>query len=183
MLLALVNFQYYIKHFLAGEVLFKLHGDELQNEIQLLLYDLVRSHVPQWKQMRVLEVVSAIVAETLIEMGVIILSEPVEIHWPNGYITKPIAPNRGKGGKKQQKSKHGIFGEFVAKLAPSLPVASEQVRGNKSKVAPKVFKTPVKSKKSKVAEGQNTEAMEVEPKQVDSNVHQGLPVQARRGTL
>ena len=181
LLTLLINQQENMEPFLLGEVLFKLHGDELYNKIQFLLDDLVCTHVPRWKQMRILEVVSAIVPETLIEMGVIILSEPVEIHWPNGYVTKPLGPSRGKGGEKQQKSKHGIFGELVAKLSPSLPVETGKQIGKKTKVASKVFKTPLKSKKSKVSDDKNTEAMEVEPEQVDSNVHQGLPVHALRG--
>ena len=169
--------------FLSGEVLFKLHGDELKNEIQLLLYDLVCGNMPQWKQMRVLEVVSAIVAETQIEMGVIILDELVEIHWPNGYVTKPLAPSRGKSGKKKQKSKHGIYGELVAKLAPTLPVETGKENAQpKSKAVSTSFKPPLKSKRSKVTETP-AEPMEDDHEQVDSNLHQGLPVQARRGTF
>ena len=168
---------------LSGEVLFKLHGDELQNEIQLLLYDLVRDNMPQWKQMRVLEVVSAILAETLIEMSVIILDEPVEIHWPNGYVTKPLAPGRGKSGKKTQKSKHGIYGELVAKLAPTLPVETGKENAKpKSKAVSKNFKPPLKSKRSKVTETPAA-PLDEDHEQLDSNLHQGLPVQARRGTF
>ena len=54
----------------------------------------------QWKQMRVLEVVAAIVAETMIENGVMILTEPVEIHWPHGMVSKPNPTPRSKKGKK-----------------------------------------------------------------------------------
>ena len=50
--------------------------------------------------MRVLEVVAAIVAETLIKNGVMILSDPVEIHWPHGMISKPNQSSRSKKGKK-----------------------------------------------------------------------------------
>ena len=64
-----------------------------------------------------LEVTSAIVAETLIEMGVLIISDPSEIHWPNSTISKPLPGNRARKGKKVQKNRHGIFGELVSSLA------------------------------------------------------------------
>ena len=72
--------------------------------------------------MRCLEVIAAIVAETLIEIGVLILTEPAEIYWPNGLVSKLSGQTRTKKkGKITQKTKHGIFGELVSTLAPSIP--------------------------------------------------------------
>ena len=132
---------------MTGEVLFKLQGEELKTKLQNVLYDLVREGMPQWKQMHSLDVISALVAETLIEMGVLILTEPAEIHWPNGMITKPIPLPRGKKGKKFKKQKHGVFGELVSSLAPSIPQQSASAAcGAKSKSiqGAKAFKPPRK---------------------------------------
>ena len=74
-----------------GAMLFNIHASDLKDEIQLLLFDLVKDGLPIWKQMRSLEIVSAIVAETLIEMGVRVLTQPEEIHWPMGGVTKPAS--------------------------------------------------------------------------------------------
>ena len=81
---------------LIGEILFKCHGMVLKTELQNLLYELVQDDVPQWKQIRVLEVVSAVLAEMLIEMGVVIFTEPPEIHWSKDVITKPVPPPKAR---------------------------------------------------------------------------------------
>ena len=140
--------------------------------------------------MRALEVISAIIAETLIEMGVMILTEPPEIHWPNGSISQMSAPVRGKKGKKVQKTKHGIFGELVCSLAPTLPITKSTGNNSQLKKAAqtsKGFKAPLKKKTN-----QSSEVIQVEESpdlisqddvQGDNNVvlgHQGLPVQGRR---
>ena len=146
--------------------------------------------MPVWKQMRCIEVIAALLAETLIEMGVMILTEPIEIHWPNGMLTKPNTQPKGKKGKKIQKNKHGIFGEIVADLAPTLP--PQQVMEKKTKTTtkgsnalPKAFKTPIKAVgKQAVIEEKPTESAKEVGAAGDNNViaiHQGLPVQGRRG--
>ena len=84
-------------------MLFKLQSDELKVELENVLYDLVCEKLPAWKQMQCLEVISAIMAKTVIEIGVLILKEPPEIHWPNGMIMKPNPSVKGKKGKKVQK--------------------------------------------------------------------------------
>ena len=111
---------------IAGEVLFKIHGMDLKTELQNLLYELVRDDVPPWKQMHALEVVSAILAETIIEMGIVILTDPPEIHWSKEMITKPPPVPRGRKGKKVEKNAHGIYGKIVANLAPSVPTDSKK---------------------------------------------------------
>ena len=45
----------------------------------MLLFDLVKEKLVLWKQMRCLEVTVAIVAKTLMEMGVQIMLSPEEI--------------------------------------------------------------------------------------------------------
>ena len=173
---------------ISGEVLFKLHADDLKTEIQNILYDLVKERLPQWKQMRALEVISAIIAETLIEMRVLIFAEPPEVHWPNGLVSKLAVPVRGKkSGKQTQKQKHGVFGDLVSKLAPTIP--DESSSQNKTKVATKgrkSFKTPTKVQKT----ASTSVAVEVDETANAnggagncsvSDAHQGIPALGRRG--
>ena len=94
----------------------------------MLLFDLVKEKLVLWKQMRCLEVTAAIVAETLMEMGVQIMLSPEEITWPTGEVTKPAGPGpKKKGGKKVAKNKHGVFGELVNDLAPKLPESAATI--------------------------------------------------------
>ena len=88
-----------------GAVLFNIHAFDLKDELQLLLFDLIKEKMPIWKQMRALEIVAAVVAETLMEMSVTILTTPEEIHWPMGCVTRPGAQKTNKKGKKLRKSK------------------------------------------------------------------------------
>ena len=172
------------KFCIAGEILFKIHADELKVEVQNLLYELAREQMPLWKQMRALEVTSAIVAETLIEMGVLIISDPAEIHWPNGTISKPVAGPRGRKGKKTQKNRHGIFGDLVSSFVP--PTIEKNKPAGKSSASTsggKRFKAPLKSttvqSESQEANGGNEDRLD-EP---SNPLHQGLPVQGRRGIV
>ena len=121
-----------------------MHADELKVELENVLYDLVHDKMPVWKQMRCLEVISALVAETMIELGVMILTDPPEIHWPNGMITKPNVPAKNCKGKKVQKNKHGIFGELVSNLAPTLPAETVE---KSEKVQRKVLQLALNSLK------------------------------------
>ena len=160
----------------------------LKTELQNLLYELVQDDVPQWKQMRVLEVVSAVLAETLIEIGVVILTEPPEIHWSKDVITKPAPPPRARRGKQVTKNSHGIYGKLVADLAPTLPAESK--RGKKG-----VFKAPLKKTEAKKASTKKmSKSLQVEctpPNDKEENddesdknpmQHKGLPVQGCRGS-
>ena len=174
--------------FPTGEIVFRLHGEELKIEIQNILYDLVRENMPHWKQMRVLEVVAAIVAETMIENGVMILTEPVEIHWPHGMVSKPNPTPRSKKGKKIQKQRHGIFGELVATLAPTVPsIATGENKENSN--PPQQNATAKRStrtcKSNKPAETVVRPPMDDDAgeggKDTEVASHKGLPVQGRRG--
>ena len=179
---------YRLINIFIGEILFKCHGMVLKTELQNLLYELVQDGVPQWKQMRVLEVVSAVLAEMLIEMGVVILTEPPEIHWSKDVITKPPPPPRARRGKQVMKNLHGIYGKLVADLAPTLPAESK--RGKKG-----VFKAPLKKAEPKKASTKKfSKSLQVEctpPDDKEDNYddsdenpmqHKGLPVQGCRGS-
>ena len=172
--------------YFAGEVLFKLHSDDLKIELENVLYDLVRERLPQWKQMRGLEVISAIIAETLIEMGVLIFCEPPAVHWPNGLVSKlaAAAARSKKRGKNVQKQKQGIYGELVSTLAPTIPQQKENAPA--SKVVKKAtkggkFKTPLKevitSNVQKEPSDNTSAAVDtISGAAGDStDVHQGLP--------
>ena len=118
--------------------------------------------------MRSLELAAALVAETLMELGVKIFTNPEEIHWPNGNVTKPSSPaSKKKTGKTKQKNKHGVYGQLVADLAPKIPkgqptkeaaCTQKESKGNAS--------TRGKTKKQKTTE-----------EQVIAVEHEGLPVQ------
>ena len=152
---------------------------DIKDEIQNLLFDLVKEKMVLWKQMRCLELAAALVAETLIEMGVQIVTNPDEIHWPTGHVSKPSAPLRKKkGGKKTEKNKHGVFGQIVADLAPKLPadgqvqvVQSENSNTEIGTQEAKVTRSKNKNKKSKSSKN-DEDVIEIE--------HEGLPVQPRK---
>ena len=125
-------------------------------------------------------------------MGVLIFTEPAEIHWPNGLVSKLSGPSGSKKGKKNQKTKHGIFGELVSNLAPSIPPSSDDATskvGKKgSKPPAKGFKTPIKNKPIATVTKNLQEISEAGEGAVggagDSAVdalHQGLPAQGHRG--
>lgn len=98
-----------------------------------------------------LEVVAAIVAETLIEMGVLIFVEPPVIHWPNNLVTKlPAGTRTKKKGKTTQKHKHGIYGELVASLAPSIPPQNDKAMISVGKKGSKVASSRLQSKQCPV---------------------------------
>ena len=102
----------------------------------MLLFDLVKEKLVLWKQMRCLEVTVAIVAETIMEIGVQIMLSPEEITWPTGEVTKPAGPApKKRGGKKVAKNKHSVFDELVNDLAPKLPADNvESIQKSKESV-------------------------------------------------
>ena len=64
--------------------------------------------------MRVLEIVAAQIADDLKKGGTKFEMDPDRVTWPDGTVTKKIAPS--KKGKKNPPpgSKHGVFGVIVA---------------------------------------------------------------------
>ena len=92
-----------MQNWISGAVLFNFHALDLKVELQNLLFELAREDLVLKKQMRCVEITAALVAETLIELGVAIVTQPEEIHWPNGTVSK--TPEPGKKNKKVVKSR------------------------------------------------------------------------------
>ena len=162
-----------------GAVLFNIHALDLQDEIQLLLYDLAKEKMPIWKQMCCLEILAAIVAETLMEMSVNFLTTPEEIHWPMGCITRPGAHAAIKKGKRSTKKQGGVFGQIVHDYAPKGPVSD----ANPSKVSQAVASKPKNTQSSKAKEQEKAAEPAEDTDGVMNTIHEGLPVQERKCRL
>ena len=67
--------------------------DELVNLIHQLNVD----KVSLWKQMRIIKIVSAVIAERLIENGTQFIIDPNQVIWPDGKITKIPTPQKKAG--------------------------------------------------------------------------------------
>ena len=67
--------------------------DELVNLIHQLNVD----KVSLWKQMRIIEIVSAVIAERLLENGTQFIIDPDQVIWPDGKITKIPTPQKKAG--------------------------------------------------------------------------------------
>ena len=160
---------------ISGAVLFNLHALDLKVEIQNLLYDLVKEDMVLWKQMRCVEITVALIAETLIELGVSIITQPEEIHWPNGTVSKPNQPTKKKRGAKkaENKNKQGIFGQIVSDLAPKLPKESHgESTGSDEGSQAKQSASKTRSKKT------SSKTKKTDSEDFDAH-HEGLPAQAR----
>ena len=155
----------------------------------MLLFDLVIEKLVLWKQMRCLGVIAAIVAETLMEMGVQIMLSPEEITWPTGKVMKPAGPApKKKGGKKVVKNKHGVFGELVNNLAPKLPADNvESIPKSKGSVvtSKKQSTRKVKGTQPAVTASQimSNHTDDDHPDEGQITAHSGLQVQARKCKL
>ena len=133
--------------------------------------------------MRCVEITAALVAETLIELGVSIVTQPDEIHWPNGTVSKSPEPTKKRKGKKTEKNKHGIFGQLVSDLAPKLPKQKKNVNDQGSS-EPAEGASVASVKKRKVTS--KTKAKNTDKNRTDNETetdfngqHEGLPVQGR----
>ena len=62
--------------------------------------DMDQNKTPLWQQMRVVEIVSAALADKVMNNGCTINLEPEEIVWSDGTITKALPPPKGRGRKK-----------------------------------------------------------------------------------
>ena len=157
-----------------GAVLFNIHALDLQDEIQLLLYDLAKEKMPIWKQMRCLEILATILAETLMEMSVKFLTTPEEIHWPMGCITCPGAQAPVKKGKRAVKKQGGVFGQIVHEYVPKGPVSEENPSNASQAVASKLKNT----RNSKTKEKEKAPVEDADGQMPVA--HEGLPVQERK---
>ena len=72
-------YAWFVNIFSTGAVLFNLHSGALENQIRELLGNLNDEKLPLWKQMRCLEVIAAVLAETLMQHGTIFSLDPEEI--------------------------------------------------------------------------------------------------------
>ena len=90
------------------------------NELSILLNELNERKMPLWQQMRMIEIVSAVLAEELMTQGTVINLDPEEILWTDGSVSRPQGnEKKGKGRKKTNPtSKHGVFGKIVHEYGP-----------------------------------------------------------------
>ena len=158
-----------------GAVLFNIHAFDLKDELQLLLFNLIKEKMHIWKQMRALKIVAAIVAETLMEMSVTILTTPEEIHWPMSCITQPGAQTTKKKGKKTSKKQGGIFGNIVYEYAPKTP--PNETEQSKKCEGPSTTTTVTRSNKGKLKIAASTGNDETQSHSDHLQQHEGLPVQ------
>ena len=114
--------------FLTGAVLFNLHGFDLVNELSNLLRDLnSQKKTPLWMQMRILEILSAELADKLMQNGCKIFVEPEEIIWPDGLISRPSecdSSGKKKRKKKSPTAKDGVFGKIITEYGPKKKVSA-----------------------------------------------------------
>ena len=101
--------------------MFNLHCDVIEDQIRDLLLTLNREKMPLWKQMRCLEIISAVIAENLMENGTEFYFEPEKIVWPDKTVTSPPSKTQMRklreSGKGSKKTKHGLWGDLVNKYS------------------------------------------------------------------
>ena len=102
--------------------------------------------------MRIIEIVSAIVAERLMENGTQFVMDPDQVIWPDGKITKVPTPQK-KGRARTKKlaatSKNGVFGKIIQKFG-SKSSAANAITNEVEVIVPA-------SDKSDASEGPSTE--------------------------
>ena len=97
--------------YLAGAILFGIHSEDLCNELRELVSELNKTKIALWKQMRIIEIIAADLADRLTQGGTKFEMEPDRVIWPDGTITKKSTPSgRSKRTKKVPPavSKHGL---------------------------------------------------------------------------
>ena len=171
-----------------GAVVFNIHAFDLKDEIQILLAELEKEKMPIWKKMRCIEVVAAIVAETLMEMHVKIYTSPEEIHWPMGCVTRPGAEAPSKSGKKMNKKQGGVFGYIVYEYAPATGQVVQVSKSTRKEPATAKSKgthsttSRAKANKTPSTIDASQDATEGDCETGSVALHEGLPVQERKCT-
>ena len=126
------------ENFFSGAVLFNLHAFDLMNEISQLLNDLNnKKKTPIWMQMRILEILSAELAEKLMENGCKIFVDPEEIYWPDGAISRPVECESGGKRKRKKKSptaRDGVFGKIITDYGPKKKSSATEPNSTSSAV-------------------------------------------------
>ena len=105
---------------IVGAILFGIHNEDLCDELRDLVSELNKSKVALWKQMRIIEIIAADLADRLTQGGTKFEMEPDRVIWPDGTITKKSTPSRHlKRTKKVPPavSKHGLYGVIIAHYA------------------------------------------------------------------
>ena len=116
---------------ILGSVLFNIHSNDLSDELRTLMTEMNDAKVSLWKQMRVVEIVAALIAHELKQGGVKFTVNPDSVIWPDGTITKKTSESK-KTKKKAPAavSKHGLFGiivnEFGKKSSLSEPAQTKK---------------------------------------------------------
>ena len=102
--------------FSLGAILFNIHSDDLCDKLTALLVELNKNKIALWKQMRIIEIIAAELADCLSQGGTKFEMEPERILWPDGTITKKNNPTTQSRKKKAHPaaSKHGLYGVIVA---------------------------------------------------------------------
>ena len=105
--------------FSLGAILFNIHSDDLCDELTALLVELNKNKIALWKQMRIIEIIAAELADRLSQGGTKFEMEPERIIWPDGTITKKNNPTTQSRKKKAHPaaSKHGLYGVIVAQYS------------------------------------------------------------------
>ena len=105
---------------IVGAILFGIHSEDLCDELRDLVSELNKSKVALWKQMHIIEIIAADLADRLTQGGTKFEMEPDRVIWPDGTITKKSTPSgRSKRTKKVPPavSKHGLYGVIIAQYA------------------------------------------------------------------
>ena len=105
--------------FSLGAILFNIHSDDLCDELTALLVELNKNKIALWKQMHIIEIIAAELADCLSPGGTKFEMEPERILWPDGTITKKNNPTTRSRKKKAHPaaSKHGLYGVIVAQYS------------------------------------------------------------------
>ena len=96
---------------LVGAILFGNHSDELADELRKLMCELNKAKVALWKQMRIIEIIAAELADLLAKGGTKFEMEPDRVIWQDGTITKKKVPSTCSRKSKKVPpavSKHGF---------------------------------------------------------------------------
>ena len=119
---------------LVGAILFGIHSNDLADELRELMYELNKGKVALWKQMRIIEIIAAELADLLAQGGTKFEMEPDRVIWPDGTITKKKVPStRSRKSKKipPAVSKHGLYGVIVAEYSNAKKNSSASASASK----------------------------------------------------
>ena len=107
--------------FTKGAVLFNLHAMDLINQLESLMTHMEKNKTLLWQQMRVVEIVSAVIAERIMSNGCTINLEPEEIFWSDGTVSKAAPSPKARGRKKKKPDpmgRNGIYAVIVNTYGP-----------------------------------------------------------------